>query len=1223
MSAGARSAKPRFVTRLCVATLFAALLAPNEPASGQTVVPSGHHRLIATRTAEPWHLTAGRYGNATDIAAAPDSTLYVLDAVNAAVHVVAGGTPRTVWRVPDAADRSLLAIDFAPDGTLVVLSSCPNCRPLARIDRLAVDGAVRAQMSLDERYRDIAAHPDGRLFLTRPTEAYRLNELEPAVDIYTPDGGYVSSLRDPMMVLPQRVDIAPDGTVHVLHTIPPPPRSGGGGGGGRPLPPGPSGVFGEGRPSNVVDAAPETTLGTAVDTAPDDAPDGVAQAPTEPVSGVIVFAPDLSRQRVIPFDGGIDVGAGDGLAVIAGYGRVHIEGEDTPLTRVVGPGWTGEPHVAVLGPDAVAAALDHCTWQGVLWIDTLRQRPEAPWRLAGALDEPALAGPVAPRRVAAGTDVAVLQDLFAPLADRTEGFTDVPSMAVPPAGARPIQSIQRWTAAGALTDQLGHCAGGRQADWARDVALGRDAAPPAAGPPVYLVDDVCIVQRPNDAFPGWRYCPRGLWGASVGTSLLAVGADANHVAALDAAAAGVVVVDPAGAHVAHWQLGGASTADPTADPAVAGAVASAVDIDVRGGVVALALRGARLVERRTVAGALLGRFKSYDTPDALALGPDGSVYVLGHGGWVTRFSADGTVSDTWSLPGEGAVPTDLAVDDGGRVHVTWQRLAPNGRGDTHQGGGIWVYAPDADVPPVVRPNTACALSREKTAQPARVPLGGEVTITLTMAGNCPAARGPLQLAVVFDRSRSMGWGYTIARAQAAVWATLGALDPATTEVALVAFSDVPAVLSPLTRDLPSVARAVGTLQAAGDTRPGDALSATLDLLAAARRPDVPQALVLVTDGVPYDQSSAALARMAADGVTLTAFIFDNGEDAPDGTFVDELRSRSTQFAFEPSPDEAAALIGAVAEGASPPIVPPLLLSQATIVDRLPDDMRYVAGSAVPPATYDGAARTLTWRIADVIAGGRPVLTFRVVPQQVGVRPTNVDAVADVVDGVGAAGRIVFPVPEVTVFAPRAIYLPFAVREACTRRARPLDVVLAIDTSQSMTEPAGAGASVTKLAAAVAAARAFVDQLWLTGDAATTDRAAIVAFDDAARVIVPLTDDANALRVALAGAETDPGTRLDRGLDAALVALGAARPDARTAVVLLTDGRQNGELAPVVAAAERVRASGAQLHVVGLGADVDAPFLRTLVAAAEAYHAAAGAAELIALYESLSEGLVCR
>lgn len=302
----------------------------------------------------------------------------------------------------------------------------------------------------------------------------------------------------------------------------------------------------------------------------------------------------------------------------------------------------------------------------------------------------------------------------------------------------------------------------------------------------------------------------------------------------------------------------------------------------------------------------------------------------------------------------------------------------------------------------------------------------------------------------------------------------------------MAFADVPAVLSPLTRDLPSIARAVGTLQAAGDTRPGDALSAALDLLAAGRQRGIPQALVLVTDGVPYDQSTAALARMAADGVTLTALLFDNGEDVPDASFVDELSSRSTQFAMEPTPAEAAELIAAVAEAASPPVAPPLLMQQATIVDRLPDDMRYVVGSAVPPAAYDAAARSLTWRLADVAAGARPTLAFCVVPHLLGVHPTHIDAIA----------------------------------------------------------------------AAVAAARAFVAQLWLTVDAQTTDRAAIVGFDAAARLIVPLTDDANALRVALASAHTDPGKRLDFGLDASLAALGAGTP-------------------------------------------VDAPFLRTLVATADA------------------------
>ncbi|MEO8083618.1 MAG: VWA domain-containing protein [Ardenticatenales bacterium] len=1170
------------------------------------VASTGHHRLIETRTGVAWRLTAGRYGQATDIAAAADGTLFVLDAVNGAVHVVgADGAARAVWRVPDTADRRLVALDLEAGGDLVVLSTCRGCSAPSRVDRLTVDGAPVVQLPLEERYTDVGAHPDGRLFLTRPVDAYRLADTTPAVDIYGGDGVYEASLRDPQMSLPQRVDIGADDVVHVLQTVPPPPRTGGGGG-GRPPAPGPSG---RGRP---IDPALRP---------PNAASDGIEQTVADPVPGVLVFNADLTLRRVIPFDGGVDVAAGDGLAVISGYGRVHVEGEDTPLTRVVAPSWTGEPHVAVLGPDGVAAALDHCTWQGVLWIDRLGLRPNAPSRLAGALDAPALAGPVAPARVAAGVDVALLEAPFQPVQPRTDGFDDHPSMPVPPAEAPVTQAVQAWTSAGALTHELGHCAGGRQADWARDVALARGAAavpslsadPP---PPVYVIDDACIIQRPNTAFPGWRYCPRGLWGAGITTSLSAVGADAEHVAALDAGAAGVVIVGADGRETGHWPL---ASDGPGASGA---AVSLAADLDLRDGVVALALRGARMIERRSLDGTVLSRFKTIDTPDAVALGPDGSVYVLGHGGWATRFAADGAVLDTWALPEDDRTPQDLTVDALGRVHIAWQRTGATGA-RMHQGGGVWVYAPDAATPPEHRSAGSCRVAPDKRAAPAAIPLGQAVTVTLTLQGDCPAVRGPLQLAIVFDRSRSMGWGYTMARAQRAVWAALAAVDPTSTEVGLVAFADVPAVLQPLTRDLPAIARAVGTLQPAGDTRPGDAIDAALDLLAASRRPSVPQALLIVTDGVPYDQSTAALQRLTADGVQLSAMIFQNGEDPPDALFTADLRSRSAHFVFDPTDAEAAALVGAVADAAGPAITPENVLADATVVDILPADMRYVSGSAVPPAVFDAAAASLTWRLGALRAASTATLTYRVVPQQLGLHPTNVEAYADYVDGVAAAGRVTFPVPAVTVFAPRRIYLPFAIRTACTRRSRPLDAVLAIDTSVSMTEPSGAAGGKTKLDAAVAAALAFIDQLPQTGVPATTDRAALIGFDADARLLVPLTDDRAALRAALTAARTSPGTRLDLGLTSAADALAAARPDARTAIVLLTDGRQNGQEPPVVTAAARILASGAALHVVGFGADVDEPFLRSLVAAPGDYHAAADATALLALFEGLSADLVCR
>lgn len=112
--------------------------------------------------------------------------------------------------------------------------------------------------------------------------------------------------------------------------------------------------------------------------------------------------------------------------------------------------------------------------------------------------------------------------------------------------------------------------------------------------------------------------------------------------------------------------------------------------------------------------------------------------------------------------------------------MAWQHLSAGGRGSTHAGGGIWVYAPDPALPPEQRAAASCALFPDKYARPSVLPLGSAVTGTLTMAGSCPEVRGPLQLAIVSDRSRSMGWDYTMARAQSAVWTALGALDPATT-----------------------------------------------------------------------------------------------------------------------------------------------------------------------------------------------------------------------------------------------------------------------------------------------------------------------------------------------------------------------------------------------------------------------------------------------------------
>lgn len=113
-----------------------------------------------------------------------------------------------------------------------------------------------------------------------------------------------------------------------------------------------------------------------------------------------------------------------------------------------------------------------------------------------------------------------------------------------------------------------------------------------------------------------------------------------------------------------------------------------------------------------------------------------------------------------------------------------------------------------------------------------------------------------------------------------------------------------------------------------------------------------------------------------------------------------------------------------------------------------------------------------------------------------------------------------------------------------------DSLLLVDVSASMQATDGAGGAPggeTRFARAVAEARRVVDDL------GRGDRAIVVAFDDQARVVTPLTDSKPALRAALdALAPTDRPTRLAPALDRVQVLLQDAARD--PAVYVFTDGR---------------------------------------------------------------------
>lgn len=320
---------------------------------------------------------------------------------------------------------------------------------------------------------------------------------------------------------------------------------------------------------------------------------------------------------------------------------------------------------------------------------------------------------------------------------------------------------------------------------------------------------------------------------------------------------------------------------------------------------------------------------------------------------------------------------------------------------------------------------------------------------------------------------------------------------------------------------------------------------------------------------------------------------------------------------------------------------------------------------------------LRWRFAEVALGGLPALRYRLEPLEVGRWPTNVEAFGDYVDGLDQAGRSSFPVPEVNVLGvqtptdeptplpptptatelptetpgptstptatasrpptdtaspsatpsrsptprptarleSRRIYLPLVERWRCQPSAVPVDVVLAIDTSSSMTGP--------KLAAAKQAAAIFVNLLDLRPG---RDRAAVVGFNTTATLAQTLTANRSAVLAGLSGLDTAPGTRIDLGLGLATAELSGSRrrADADRVIVLLTDGLpQAGSEGASVTAGAQARALGTGLWGIGLGSDAAPATLAQITGAADRVLIAPSLDDLEGVYRRVASGIICR
>ena len=138
------------------------------------------------------------------------------------------------------------------------------------------------------------------------------------------------------------------------------------------------------------------------------------------------------------------------------------------------------------------------------------------------------------------------------------------------------------------------------------------------------------------------------------------------------------------------------------------------------------------------------------------------------------------------------------------------------------------------------------------------------------------------------------------------------------------------------------------------------------------------------------------------------------------------------------------------------------------------------------------------------------------------------------------------------------------------RAVPLDVILLIDTSSSMSD---------KMETVHDAARGFMKML------RPEDRGAVIAFADSVKVVQPLTSDAAAIAAAISSTRPQGATSLYNAVYVALKQFGRNANDTsdvrRQAIAVLSDGEDTASLVALDDLIGQARKTGVNIYTIAL------------------------------------------
>jgi hypothetical protein len=313
----------------------------------------------------------------------------------------------------------------------------------------------------------------------------------------------------------------------------------------------------------------------------------------------------------------------------------------------------------------------------------------------------------------------------------------------------------------------------------------------------------------------------------------------------------------------------------------------------------------------------------------------------------------------------------------------------------------------------------CTIAGDKTVAPARVPLGYAADVTLRVRATCPFTTGlmPLHVALVLDGSASMA-GSRLADEQAMAKHFVAGMAPdwAANRQATVV-NQLGQTLCSLSGETAALNACIDRLTATGDSDLAAGIRAGQRELMkgwphGGSGAGIADVLFIVSGSTTNGTCPAALqaaAQAKSQGMLIFAVAFMPGADTVC------LRQVASSSRYYRQATDLAGLNAAADDllAALQPLTAPGGV-RFTITDVFPKNMVPIPGSAAPaPDRVYGDLTTYAWSVW-VGAGVEQVITYKVVPQALGLHVTNVQAEAILTDKNGATASFTFPQPQVEV-----------------------------------------------------------------------------------------------------------------------------------------------------------------------------------------------------------------